>query len=211
MASHELGASLAGPLIDELAGWCSLWADILQVRMTLHAREHLVDEPANLFARRSLWEAAVVAYGRTAANGRRPQRIADLLSMLTTDARECHEEVMKWRNQHVAHRVDEGREQVEVKAILDTKQQTVKRVDISVMPILGPEEEGSDFADRFEWHVTALGEVCWQERIRPLESRIIAEQTPNIQSLLGKASTSSLQPLRRFAINFSPSDEPHSP
>lgn len=53
MESYELGASLAGPSVDELAGWCSLWADILQVRMTLHAREHLVDEPANLFARRS--------------------------------------------------------------------------------------------------------------------------------------------------------------
>ncbi len=87
MGIPELAAPVEGEGVDQLADWASLWADLLHVDMTLHARADIPGDAAHLFTRRALWEAAVIAYGRTATTGRRKQRVTDLVSALGPDPR----------------------------------------------------------------------------------------------------------------------------
>jgi hypothetical protein len=61
MSTNEVEAPVEGNTVVELQDWASLWADLLHVDMALHARDQLPNEAANLFARRALWEGAVVA------------------------------------------------------------------------------------------------------------------------------------------------------
>ena len=138
-------APVEGPRVDELKGWSSLWGDLLLVEMTLHTRSRRTTQAANLFARRALWEAAVTAYWRTANTGRRQPQITELLAELGDEAEECHKEIEEWRNQHVAHRVDDLRERVDVRLSLD-KDGAPKKTVVRVAPVLGPEEEGSDLS-----------------------------------------------------------------
>jgi len=86
---------------------------------TLHSRSQTHETAANLFARRALWEAAVTSYWRTANSGRRQQQITELLGELGDEAEKCHKEIEVWRNQHVAHRVDDLRERVDVRLSLN--------------------------------------------------------------------------------------------
>ena len=58
-------APVSGDAVVRVESWCSLWADLLHVDMVLLAREGLAQDPRNLFARRALWDGAVIAYGRT--------------------------------------------------------------------------------------------------------------------------------------------------
>ena len=112
-------ARINGESVSALADWASLWADLLHVDMTLLARREMPADAAQLFARRTLWEAAAVSYGRTVLSGRRRHRLADLISSQGPEAATCHQYVMPWRDQHVAHRVDDRRERIDVGAIID--------------------------------------------------------------------------------------------
>lgn len=207
MTFNELEAPVTGQRVVELQDWSSLWGDLLHVNMLLLARDQLPHEASNLFARRGLWEAAVIAYGRTAMSGRRQQQIGELVSILGSDAKECHDEVMTWRNQHAAHQVDRSREKTEVRAILDPGQRRIKRIAIRVAPALGPEEEPGALEERFQKHVKALRDLAWEQRIRPLERRVIEECTGEIDALLGIAEPPATPPSKGFSIDISPSGE----
>jgi hypothetical protein len=205
MSADEVEAPVEGDTVVELQDWASLWADLLHVDMALHARDQLPNEAANLFARRALWEGAVVAYGRTAKSGRRKQQISELITLLGPDAEEIHEAVIKWRDKHAAHRVDVAREKVDVRAILDRVQRRIKRVGVRVAPTLGPEEEGTDLAPRFKKLVEALRNATWEQRIAPLEARVMDAYSGDVDALLSKAKPVSAAP--GFAIDISPSGE----
>jgi hypothetical protein len=205
MSSSELEAPVTEGSAGALRGWSSLWADLLHTDMVLLARDRLSDDAPDLFARRALWEAAVVAYGRTAMSGRRQQQIGELVSSLGADAEKCHADVMAWRNQHAAHRVDLARETVDVRAVLDPAQRRVLRSAIRVSPVLGPEEEGSDLATRLQKHVKALRDLAWEQRIQPLEAKVIAECKGSIDALLGIGSPPATPPSKGFSIDISPS------
>ena len=72
----------APQIVAELRKWASLWADLLHVDMTLLGLRETPNTPSTVFVRRSLWEAAVIAYGRmTMSNRARKVDFDDLLSM----------------------------------------------------------------------------------------------------------------------------------
>src|SRR5436305_2020122 len=97
----EVEARITGDRVETLKNWASVWGDLLHVDMVLHARDGIPEHPANLFARRALWEGAVIAYGRTAKAGRRQVLIKELLDALGEDAKRIHRDVLEWRDKHV--------------------------------------------------------------------------------------------------------------
>ncbi len=203
MEKQELAAAVKGQAADALADWASLWADLLHVDMTLHARGEVTNDAKHLFVRRALWEAAVISYGRTANTGRRRQRLTELVKGEGAAAEACHRDVMAWRDQHVAHRVDRLRERVEIAAILDPAQGRLKRVNVRVEPALGPEDEADDLAERFATHVKALRDRVWTELFPALEQEIIEAYGDRVDELLARASSLATAP--GFAIDFNPS------
>ena len=204
MATDELAAPVEGETVDELVGWASLWADLLHVDMTLHARKDVPADAAHLFARRALWEAAVISYGRTAKSGRRQQRLTDLVSALGATAQKCHGDILVWRDRHVAHRVDLVRETVEIGAILDPAERRLKRLQIRVAPALGPEEEGDDLVERFESHVKLLRDRVWEAHFPALEQKVLEDYADRIGDLLAVAKPLA-KAQSQFAIDINPS------
>lgn len=203
MAQEDLAAPLEGATVDELADWASLWADLLHVDMTLLARRNVPIDAANLFVRRALWEAAAVSYGRTANTGRRRQRLESLVSEDGVDAERCHRDVIGWRNQHVAHRVDHLRERVEVGAVVDPAKGSVRRLNVRVMPALGPEDEADDLVQRLEVHVKRLRDRVWSQHFPSLEQDVIAAYRGRGGELIARAQP--LKPAAGFAIDIDPS------
>lgn len=203
MEEPPLIAWIEGDAVDVLVDWASLWADLLHVDMTLHARKGLSVDADHLFARRALWEAAVVAYGRTATTGRRRQRLTDLISAQGPGSEKCHQDVMAWRHQHVAHRVDERRESVEVGVIVDPVERRLMRLHVRVAPVLGPEHEGDDLVQRFEAHVKALRDGIWETHFPALEEQALKAHSDRVAHLL--ASAAPLAPAAAFAIDIDPS------
>lgn len=204
MGRQEMAAPVEGEAVDQLADWASLWADLLHVDMTLHARSDVPGDATHLFTRRALWEAAVISYGRTATTGRRQQRVTDLISALGVDAEKCHQDIMAWRDRHVAHRVDRLREAVEAEAIVDPAERRLKRLNVRVAPALGPEEEEDDLVQRFESHVKALRDHVWKERFPALEQEVLENYADRVEDLLvvAKPLTTAQNP---FAIDINPS------
>lgn len=200
---EKLIARINGEAVSALADWASLWGDLLHVDMTLLARREMPADAAHLFERRALWEAAAVSYGRTALSGRRRQRLTDLISSQGPEPATCHQDVMAWRNQHVAHRVDDRRERVEVGAIIDPVGRRLKRVHIRVAPTLGPEDEDDDLVQRFEAHVKGLRDRIWEEHLPTLQQQALEAQSERVDQLL--ASAKPLAAARGFAIDINPS------
>jgi hypothetical protein len=196
-------ARVEGDAISVLSDWASLWADLLHVDMTLLARSEMPIDGAHLFARRALWEAAVIAYGRTAMSGRRHQRLTDLISAQGPSAETCHKDVMAWRNQHVAHRVDEQREHIEIGAIVDPTSKRLVRLNVRVEIVLGPEDEDDDLTLRFQTHVKALRDQTWEKHFPSLEQLALDEQKDHVEQLL--LSATPLETARGFAIDIDPS------
>lgn len=188
--------------MDALADYASLWADLLHVDMTLHARQGVPGDAAHLFVRRALWEAAVISYGRTASTGRRRRRLTDLVSAQGADAEKCHKDVMAWRDRHVAHRVDRLRETVEIGAIVDPAERRLKRLHIRIAPALGPEDEADDLVQRFEAHVKALRDRLWEERMPSLEQEVLDAHADRVEDLLAEAKP--LATATGFAIDMDP-------
>jgi hypothetical protein len=85
------------------------------------------------------------------------------------------------------------------------KQRRIKRVGVRVAPTLGPEEEGTDLAPRFKKLVEALRNATWEQRIAPLEARVMDAYSGDVDALLSKAKPVSAAP--GFAIDISPSGE----
>lgn len=203
MEKEDLAAPVEGETVDALADWASLWADLLHIDMTLHARREVPADAAHLFIRRALWEAAVISYGRTANTGRRRQRLTELISAQGADAEKCHQDVMAWRDRHVAHRVDRLRERVEIRAVVDAAERRLKRLHVRVTPALGPEEEADDLVRRFEAHVKALRDRVWEERFPSLERDVIDAYADRVEDLL--AAAKPLTMATGFAIDINPS------
>lgn len=144
----------------------------MHVDMVLHARDQLPSIPANLFVRRALWEGTLIAYGRVYNGGRRQVSLEKLQKQLGAKALSCHEAVAQWRNQHAAHRVDSGREEVEARILIDSRKGAVVGVHARVTTITGPEDEGNGLAAEFKAYVKELRDLIWKEKLHPLESKI---------------------------------------
>lgn len=209
MSSSHLEAHLKSATARELEDWASLWSDLLHAEMILHTRAAIPAIPANHFARRALWEAAIVSYGRTAMSGRRRQQVEELLTFLGSPAKELHEDLMAWRNKHVAHRVDRTREQVDVRAMVDEAKRRVTGVKIRVRPVVGPEDQDNQqLASRVQEHVRVCKEAAWGQRIKPLEQRLLTESVALIDTIIAVAAQPDPPPVRGFSIDISPSGSP---
>lgn len=64
------------------------------------------DIPANVFTRRALWDAAVVAYGRYFNTGIRRALLKQFVDTFSPGELARHKATLKWRDKHAGHRVD---------------------------------------------------------------------------------------------------------
>ncbi|MFN3005099.1 hypothetical protein ACK12G_17710 [Mycolicibacterium wolinskyi] len=129
------------PAANRLGKWASLWADLIHADMALHERSQLQSIPATAFARRALWESAIVSYGRMQASGKkRKLEHEDLLRKAQGERGiEFHEILMSWRHGHVAHRMSSAYEAVRVFADhLDDVPETLDSIRAEVVTSLGP-------------------------------------------------------------------------
>lgn len=175
--------SLGGVDAVRLADLASAWGDLLYVRQVLHSRSEIPVAPVHLFARRALWEAAVVAYGRCWNSGRRAKLPPELLADLSPEQRALHSHVLGVRNKHVAHRVEQAFERTDVSAVFRNSTNVVRGVRIRVSTSIGP--EGSDVADEFESLVDEMKNRLWKTRMAPLERALVASlasQAPRLSS-----------------------------
>ncbi len=182
-------ASVSGGSVLALKDWSSLWFDLVHADMLLHARASLPASAATAFQRRGLFEAAIVGCGRTVKNGSRQQtKLVLMVDDLGADAQQTYADALQWRDKHIAHRVDQSREQVHTTAVIVAG--AISSIQITVAPTMGPEDEGTDFADRFATHVKTLRDLVWPKYIKPLEGDVIREQSPDIDDLCRRSSAS---------------------
>lgn len=162
---------LKSPLALEYAERWSICCDLLSARQALHDRDGIEAKPSNMFGRRAMWDGAVVAYCRCYKTGRHRALLAKMLDGLTPPQRARHNEAMRWRDKHIAHRVDKKLETVMVVAIVDPADQVVKvegRVTTSMSPA---ESTIAEFAEV----VDLLKNRVWEEGLVPTKNSLIAE------------------------------------
>jgi hypothetical protein len=201
-----LEAPVSGLSVGELQQWASLWADLLHVDMVLGARDKFPNTPEHVFTRRALWEGAVIAYGRMASGGPREVTFKQLLTALGAAAQDCHNRVMVWRDKHIAHRVHAARETVTTHAVIDAEQHLIRGMRIRVTPAVGPEEDGDELIPAFKEHVYRLRNLIWEQRFRPLESKVLNEYAGQVEALLKVAARNTLSPPPdRLSFTINPS------
>lgn len=137
-------------------------------------------------------------------SGRREQQIKGLLAEFGQEVQEFHDELMRWRNHHVAHRVDDAREQTEARAIIDTAGEQIKAIRVTVSPTLGPEDEGEEVASRFMGHVKVLRDLVWTQRLASTEAKAIAVISGRVQELSRVTVHSRSIEDRKFSIDLDP-------
>jgi len=193
--------ALGTPTANKLQKWGSLWADLLHVDMTLDHRRKLEAIPANVFARRALWEAAVVAYGRMAVSDRRRKvEVDDLLDVCGgDDARALHERIMDWRHGHIAHRNRTEFEQVTVAAHYDDSDE-LDTITLVVAPAVGPLDEG--MLDQFESHIYRLRNTLWERFLAPLAVEVARDNPTLPPRVPPEISRTSESDQAVFSINF---------
>lgn len=207
MQSPVLFAPISGPSTAQLESWAGLWGDLLHVDMVLQYRTGLApDKPAEVFARRALWEGAVIAYGRTFKSGRRKVVLKDLIERIGGNAPQIHDEITRWRDRHVAHRVDQDRETVGTTAEIDPDGPRIIQLRVGVAPATGPDAEGDDLVSRFHPYVETLRNVVWAERIDPLAAQAVREiGVDGLAALMNNAAEPPPTPSARFEITIRPS------
>ncbi len=167
---------LEGPVVAELEQWCSIWGDLQQVEMALHARHELTSDLTHHFPRRALWEAAVTAYGRVFKTGRRQVKPSRLLDQLGPEARRVHEDVMHIRDKHVGHRVSAHHEEVSVRGVVDSAGH-MKNVAVHVSVAAGPANREGTVDDALAHSlaelVATLKAAVWEQEMGTLGRRLV--------------------------------------
>jgi hypothetical protein len=119
---------------NRLRKWGSLWLDLLHADMVLHYRQNLPDIAANAFARRALWESAVITYGRMEFSDQKRKLAHDELLRASGGRKAVafHDQLTRWRHDHVAHRLSKQFEATAVVAsYADTGRQILKSLALS--------------------------------------------------------------------------------
>ncbi|MBJ7469777.1 MAG: hypothetical protein JHD16_00665 [Solirubrobacteraceae bacterium] len=169
----DLLARVAGAGVTQIRAWGSVWWDLQQVHMTLHARSALPDVPGQTFARRALWEAAVIGLGRTMKNGSRQVPLQPLIDELLPEAsRAAIAEVLRWRDKHVAHRQAGDLERTAAYVAYDPPTKTVTGMAVRVAPVIAPPDA---LLARFTAAVEALRNGVWELRIAAEEKKYLEE------------------------------------
>jgi hypothetical protein len=170
-SDHEpvLETKLKGDLTRELADLASLWADFQLVEMSLHARKKL-NRRSEVFARRALWEQAVIAYGRCFNTGTRQKLPDQLKAQMVGGSLRVHDEVLRLRNKHVAHRVDKD-EWTRISLTYPKGQPDANSVRVRVGVPTGPEDER--LIEALAELVSSLKNRLWEQWFPRLEAAIL--------------------------------------
>ena len=151
--------------------WSSVWADLLLVDMILLERRHLPPEHANVFARRGLWESAVIAYGRAdQSQFERPVPFKEFVHDVAGDSgKSTHDRIMDWRHGHVAHRNSAEFETVET--VVEFAQALPAALKLVIASDVGPAND-DPFLAEFEQLVKRLRDEMYERKISPLAARV---------------------------------------
>lgn len=150
----------------------SAWLDLLHADMVLEARRDIPATAANVFVRRALWESAVISYSRVGQSTKKRKIDLDALIAASKDpgASAFHNEIIKWRHGHVAHRHDATFESVDTLLCLDGLS-TPAALRIVVEPDVGPEDD-EQLTEHFRAHVHLLRNTLWELFMVPLATRL---------------------------------------
>lgn len=201
--SDEIRESLLkGEAAAELADMASIWADLQLVEMTIHRWQQTV-APKDLYVRRALWEQAVVAYARCFDQSRRRKIPDALVAQMAGKSLQVHEEVLRWRNKLISHRVDDDAAWSLVTLTYRDTDDGPVSVRIRVDLPHGPEN------DRM---AIALGKLArelknriWQQWIAPLESKLLTKYAED-QDMKSRAEVFDVQRGQgRFLVTLDPS------
>jgi len=172
----EREAPVCGPKVNGLRDYASVWVDLLHVGQVLHLRDEMTPgtNAQEIFTRRALWEAVVVAYGRCFATGQRQTNVRDLIAQLAEPLRACHQEIIDLRNGQVAHSGQARTEVVAARAVIDPVG-NVMGIRLRVFPSMGPVGTSHD-EPTFATLVAQLKDLVWERKLQLIERAVVAEQ-----------------------------------
>jgi hypothetical protein len=155
-----------------LRKWGSAWLDLVHADSVLNARRGIPVIPANVFVRRALWESAVISYGRLGQSTQRRKIDLGALFAASGDsgASEFHDEIMRWRHGHVAHRADAAFESVKALLCVDGLG-SPHALQLVVEPAIGPQDD-ENLVERFRAHVFLLRNTIWESFMAPLATTL---------------------------------------
>ncbi|MCA2254811.1 hypothetical protein JF710_16650 [Mycobacterium intracellulare] len=171
---RERWATLTGLDVTYAQRWCSAWADLLLTDMALMYRAELEPTMENMFRRRAYWESATVSYGRLiVSDKKRKIPFKEFIGEVTgDDGLALHEQIMNWRQQHVAHRTGNQYESVETVLAFEHGSATPNALKIVLGVDMGPLDD-SEFVEAFREHVKTLRDAMYERKLHPLGEKII--------------------------------------
>ncbi|MFC8385854.1 hypothetical protein [Nocardia sp. NPDC057272] len=128
-----------------------------------------------VFARRSLWESAVISYGRVGQGDKRRKIDLDALFEACGDPEvsALHDEIQNWRHGHVGHR--NGREFESVEVLLGRDALPVPTaLRIVIGTAVGPVQH-DDLMERFAAHALLLRNTIWEKFMLPLAVKLVGD------------------------------------
>lgn len=126
-------------------------------------------------------DGAISAYGRCFVDSTRADAV-DLLPIIKSfglDAERVHDEALKWRHRHIAHRLESEWEHIDVKLYWPENKAGSVGIRATLTSTLGPDDE---FADKLGKHCVELANYIWENELTPTKSRYI-DDSKNAQRL----------------------------
>jgi hypothetical protein len=159
----------------------------------LHSRAGFPADAAHLFALRGLIEGALVTYGRVFTDGTRfaAADLATVVQEMGPAGQAVHEEAMRWRHRHVAHRLEKEWEQSGARLLWSDSADSSPTIRVRVVTSLGPDAE---FSGKLEKHVQELANRVWERRLIPLKNSYLAKRDPRSLTVLKERHASAYEP-----------------
>lgn len=172
MALGDLETALPAKLTKTVADYTSAWWDMRHAAQMMYSRRLLDDQASNYFVRRGLLDGAVVTYCRCFGTGKRPS-VKALVEKLSTKQRGIHDAARDWRDHHVAHRVDQKLETVDVSMLWGNFGALDPMLRVRLAADVVPDHRG--FENGFEKLAERLANRIWAELLRPAQDALLAE------------------------------------
>ena len=179
MAIGDLEYPLKRGPLRTLECWSSAWLDLLHAGQMLHLFLTVPQRQraAKVFERRALVDAAVVAYGRLFNDGSR-KGVVDLtpwIDELGPEAHAVHEEALKWRHGHVAHRGKNDLEHLTVTLLWENFGSTQPGLRLRMESTTGPDD---DLARDLLAICELFRNWIWERKLWPLQQETLAAHGP---------------------------------
>jgi hypothetical protein len=216
MPIGDFEAELRNPRAKrDASAWASVWWDLRTAAQILHTRSQLpIGAYESAFTRRAMIDGAIVTYGRAFVGGARHD-IADAYALVTEmgeRALQVHDEAMRWRHRHVAHRVEADWEHSDVRLLWGAFGELAPTFRIRLVTALGPD---NDFAAELGEHSKALADRVWENRLIPIKDRYFASvdraQLATIKSHHAAPYTPPPQPQGTIGVELDIGSEPGRP